>query len=173
MPKPPPTARHDPAAQFRPPAGGARPLSLHLAALLLIDEPVAPFFAQAAARQRQRDRTHRAQVDAVLALLQAGGGVPAFEPRRPPASGFCFRHAHQVLAIGRHADLAEGGTPAFELHLHGPGLMARRDGAWVEDPDAAFFEALESASRRTGWPGSPWPEPAAGLAADQRRRSSV
>lgn len=129
------------------PAGRLAAPSGQLAALLESQEPIEPAFVQTAARQRQQDLQHRARVEVVRARLGAGDGVPPFSPHDPTGRHFCFREQNGVLAIGSHASFLKGEEPAFVLHMHGPGMMARRDGAWVEQPDTAFFEALDAASR--------------------------
>lgn len=128
------------AAQPSDPAGP-------LAALMETRESVEPAFVETAARQRQQDLQNRARVDAVLARLKAGDGIPAFNAQDPTGPHFCFRDQNRVLSIGSHAAFMAGQEPTFVLHMHGPGLMARHDCAWIENPDAAFFEALDAASR--------------------------
>lgn len=143
-PDPRPAAQAAPTGN--PQAGAARPTG-HLDQLLAIDQPVDPVFLQAAEQQRRRDLRDRARIDAVLCRLTTGNGVPPFRSHHPTGPHFCFRHDGGVLAIATHAAFLAGERPAFEIHLHGPGVMARWDGAWIENPDAAFFDALDAASR--------------------------
>jgi len=134
------TTRTAPATRAVDPAGP-------LAALQDVPEPIEPVFRQTAARQRQQELQNRARVDAVQARLMQGDGVQPFNPHDPTGGHFCFRDQNRVLSIGSHAAYMAGHEPAFVLHLHGAGLMARQDGVWIENPDAAFFEALDAASR--------------------------
>lgn len=121
--------------------------SAELAALLDMEDSIEPAYVQGTERQRRQDLQNRARVDVVLARLKTGGGVPPFNPHDPTGQHFCFRDQNRVLSIGSHAAFLAGNEPAFVLHMHGPGLMARQEGSWIENPDAAFFEALDAASR--------------------------
>lgn len=146
---PAPTTGTATAARVTGTAPASRPSSPAgpLAALSETRSSIEPAFVETAARQRQQDLQNRARVDAVLARLKAGDGVPNFNPQDPTGPHFCFRDQNRVLSIGSHAAFMAGQEPAFVLHMHGPGLMARQDGAWIENPGAAFFEALDAASR--------------------------
>lgn len=138
------TTRNDQTQQ--PTAATSAPVG-HMAALLQMEDAVGSTHVQAAAQQRQQDLRNRARADLLLARLQAGGGVAAFCAQDPTGQHFCYRHENNVLVVARHAAFLAGQEPAFVLHMHGAGLMARQDGAWIENPDAAFFEALDAACR--------------------------
>lgn len=89
----------------------------------------------------------RSRVDAVLARLLNGEGIPPYRENDPTGPHNCYRYEKGVLTIRPHHCFAWSTGIGFELHLHGTGLVAKRDGTWVETPDDDFVSELEAAAR--------------------------
>ncbi|QHI97282.1 hypothetical protein GT347_04375 [Xylophilus rhododendri] len=107
-----------------------------------------------AARQHRQGRQHRERVLRLCVSLNHGWGVPPYiEPEpgyRPPDAEtqaiVCWRFEDGVLELRPLGAFLQRLDSGFALHLHGSGLMAMRDGQWVQEPDQAFFRDLETAA---------------------------
>lgn len=126
---------------------GRRPAQACMFALDENDNRPDAAAVQRADRQRQQDLRQRRQVESVLTRLRAGDGAPPFCASDPSGPHHCWRFDREVLELRPHQAFATGQDTGFEIHLHGDGLMARRDGQWIEDPSGDFLSALEAASR--------------------------
>ena len=116
---------------------------------------VPPDAVARAERQTLQSMQRRRRVDTIFESLVAGEGVAPYRPgMADPADGrHCFRYRARVLEVRPLQAFVAGADTGFELHLHGNGLMARRDGAWIEEPGDAFFSALDAAAH--GWQPAP------------------
>ena len=112
--------------------------------------PVDSVFIEHAARERRQSLRDRSRVDAMLGPLLRGEGIAPFSPSDPGGAHFCYRYGRGVLEIRSHDAFRRAEDSGFELHLHGSGVLARRDGSAVESPDSAFFSALDMAWRSGG-----------------------